>query len=109
MMTMDGSIVGTPAYMAPEQLTGGAVDGRTDVFGLGVMTYELLTGRLPFGTGSIAEIAVRQTVGVTEMSSAGRAVPAKIEAAVRTALQPDPSLRPSSPLAFANLLQEGLR
>lgn len=109
MMTMEGSVVGTPAYMAPEQLKGGAVDGRTDVFGLGVMTYEMLTGRLPFGTGSIAEIAVRQMQPLAPLGAPGRPVPPRLEDAIVTALQSNPALRPPSPLALANLLQEGLK
>ncbi|UQA60878.1 protein kinase domain-containing protein [Polyangium aurulentum] len=48
-VTGEGVMVGTPAYMAPEQLRGDPVDARTDQFGWGVLAYELLTGRLPFG------------------------------------------------------------
>ena len=54
-LTATGSILGTPAYMAPEQIRGGSVDGRTDVYSLGVTIYELILGKNPFLAADMIE------------------------------------------------------
>jgi serine/threonine-protein kinase len=101
VLTVEGMIVGTPAYMAPEQLRSGLPDARTDVFSLGVITYEMLTGELPFGRGSLAEVILAQARGVPPTDGA---VPPAVDRAVRAALEPDPDRRPASPQAFAHLV-----
>lgn len=55
--TRTGAIIGSPAYMSPEQITGGRVDGRTDIFALGVTLYQLLTGHFPFQGETLAALA----------------------------------------------------
>jgi tetratricopeptide (TPR) repeat protein len=55
--TRSGVVLGTPAYLSPEQATSGAVDGRSDLFALGTLLYEAITGRTPFAGNSFIEIA----------------------------------------------------
>lgn len=59
-LTMTGSIMGTPAYMSPEQIDGGHVDARSDVYSLGLLAWELLTGRQPWAGLSLVSIAKKQ-------------------------------------------------
>jgi hypothetical protein len=102
MVTAAGMLVGTPAYMAPEQFHGAAPDARTDVFSLGVIAYEMLSGELPFGRGSLADVVLSQARGVRPMPAAD--VPPSLDLAVRTALETDPGRRPATAQAFAHLL-----
>jgi serine/threonine-protein kinase len=59
--TKTGTILGTPSYMSPEQLAGKKVDGRSDLFSLGVMLFQLLTGTLPFSADSMASLMFKIT------------------------------------------------
>lgn len=62
-LTAEGTLVGTPYYMSPEQAAGRVIDARTDVYAMGVMMYEALAGKLPFEAGTIGELFVRIGAG----------------------------------------------
>ena len=102
LVTAAGIIIGTPAYMAPEQLHGVPPDARSDVFSLGVIAFEMLTGDLPFGRGSLADIVLAHARGVVPSLGTGQG--AALDSAVRAALDPDPDKRPPTVRAFAELL-----
>lgn len=83
-LTTRGAALGTPRYMAPEQIKGGPVDGRTDQFGWGVLAYELLEGRSPFsGVDALATMAAV----LTEEPPPMRGAPAEVAAVVGRALR----------------------
>jgi len=92
-----GIIVGTAAYMAPEQALGRSVDGRADLYALGVLLYELTTGRLPF-TGDDALTIVSQHVHapVVPQEYLGPELPRALEAVILRLLAKDPAQRFSS-------------
>lgn len=102
-LTAAGMIVGTPAYMAPEQLRGVVPDARSDVFSLAVIAFEMLTGELPFGRGSLAEIVLGHARGAPAFP-AGPAVPEGLQQAVGAALETDAARRTRSAEAFARQL-----
>jgi serine/threonine-protein kinase len=105
-ITQVGSVVGTAAYLAPEQVRGEEATPATDVYALGVVLYQFLTGRLPYEGSSLAELAVRQqNEKPLPPDTYNSEVPETLGAAVLRALEGDPSRR----YASADELAAGLR
>jgi serine/threonine-protein kinase len=92
--TRTGIVLGTPSYMSPEQLAGKHVDGRSDLFSLGVTLFQLAAGRLPFAAESMAGLMYKITHEATPDIRAFRAdVPAELAAILLRALDKDPDAR----------------
>jgi eukaryotic-like serine/threonine-protein kinase len=88
--TKTGMVLGTPSYMSPEQLSGKKVDGRSDLFSLGVTLYQLLTGRLPFQADSMATLMFKIANEPHPAASVARPdLPAPISAIIDRALEKD--------------------
>ncbi|MBK7396536.1 MAG: serine/threonine protein kinase [Myxococcales bacterium] len=100
--TRRGSIVGTPAYMSPEQALAQAVDERSDLWSLGATVYRLLTGQLPFGTANLPEIGFRIVGQPAKPPSAHvPELPAAIDAWMEKALAKTPDDRFADALEMA--------
>ena len=93
--------MGTPAYMAPEQLRAAPPGPRTDVFALGVIAYEMLAGDLPFGRGTLTDVVLAQARGARRLSERDAGIAGPVCDAVMRALSMDPEGRPLSAHAFA--------
>jgi beta-lactam-binding protein with PASTA domain/predicted Ser/Thr protein kinase len=93
-MTETGSIMGTAQYLSPEQAQGHPVDARSDLYSIGVVLYELLTGRVPFDAESAVTIALKQvSEEPVPPSHYNPAVSDQLEDVVMRALQKDPAFR----------------
>ncbi len=106
-LTAAGAAVGTPYYMAPEQAWGGEVDARADIYALGVVLYEMLTGRRPYEAPTVPclmlRVMERSTACVTELRPE---VPDELAAVVHRALSPHPEDRFQSAEALRAALYE---
>ncbi|MGA2150124.1 MAG: protein kinase, partial [Bryobacteraceae bacterium] len=100
---------GTPAYMAPEQLEGREVSAQSDLYALGLVFYEMFTGKPAHRADTMAEILElrRSSAGVTNPSQLASDIDPAVERAILRCLEPDPKLRPASAMALAASLPGG--
>jgi serine/threonine protein kinase len=96
-LTTIGLAIGTPGYMAPEQVMGHEIDRRADIYAMGVLTFEMLTGRLPFIGSNRMEVAYA-TVNAPVPSAAklNQALPDELDALLTRVLAKDPGQRPQT-------------
>jgi len=95
-LTQQGMVLGTPPYMSPEQFTGRPIDARSDIYSLAVMSYEMLTGKLPFQADTAWEWATQhmtQPPIPIESMAEGLRAPESMRAAIRRALEKSPDAR----------------
>src|ERR1035437_7472377 len=105
-MTLTGSIMGTAQYLSPEQAQGFAVTAASDIYSIGVILYELLTGVVPFEGESAVAIAFKQVSAQPRPpSELNPALPASLDAVVMRALAKDPAARYSDADALIAALQ----
>ena len=112
LLTTPGLVVGTPRYMSPEQLTGAAVDTRSDIYALGIIAFQMLTGRMPFPSASreeeltISWALQRLTTQPLALADVKPDVqwPAAAEDVLAHALARDPGDRPATAAALAQSL-----
>jgi len=108
-MTATGSVLGTPAYMAPEQCTGKKVDARCDVFSLAVVLYELLVGRRPFPGAKITEVMLailQKEPAKPSLADPERYVSPEWDAVVLKGLEKNPEDRFQTASEFAHAVRE---
>jgi tRNA A-37 threonylcarbamoyl transferase component Bud32 len=106
-MTRQGRIIGTLEYLAPERIQGKPADTRSDLYSVGVMLFEMLSGRLPFQSDSEYELLQQQVQKAPpEFGSLGVRVPADVESAVRKALEKNPERRYAAAEEFSAALTE---
>jgi serine/threonine-protein kinase len=108
-VTQVGSVLGTAAYLSPEQAQGKEAGPASDIYSLGVCAYQLLTGRLPYEYSSLTELALKQqNEGFEPIRHFRREVPSELDKAIQLTLSRSPEARYGSALELAEALEAGM-
>jgi serine/threonine protein kinase len=109
-ITQVGSVLGTAAYLAPEQARGEDAGPRADLYSLGVVAYQLLSGRLPYEATSLSELALKQQrEAPLRLEDLNPSVPPALAQAVALALAIEPEARPASAAELERAIADGAR
>jgi serine/threonine-protein kinase len=103
--------VGTPAYISPEQVRGEDIGFRSDLYSVGVILYELLSGQLPFRREETMDVLLAHATDLPPSFAdigAGEAIPLAVERVVMSCLQKDPNLRPASARDLAQAFEQAI-
>jgi serine/threonine-protein kinase len=109
-ITQVGSVLGTAAYLSPEQARGDEAGPRADLYSLGVVTYQLISGRLPYEANSLSELALKQQrEAPVPLDQLDPRVPHALAQAVAMSVAIDQRARPADALELAESIQDGAR
>jgi serine/threonine protein kinase len=104
-LTRVGAIMGTPLYMSPEQCGGGKVDTRSDIYSLGVIAYQMLTGEPPFAGNTSTVMRAHREQQPQQLRERATKIPKRAAAVVMSALSKNPGERPQTAFAFSSALR----
>lgn len=104
-LTQVGTVLGTPAYMSPEQIQGQVLDYRSDLYSLGIVVYEMLSGRTPFGGATTALLYAQVNLVPPDIRALNPQLPAHVSSALSVMLAKNPSDRFPSATAFVQALK----
>jgi serine/threonine protein kinase/formylglycine-generating enzyme required for sulfatase activity len=109
-LTKTGFVLGTPVYMSPEQLLGEPLDGRSDIYSLAIIVFEMLSGRLPFEGDNPQAVMMKRVMGQPiRLRALAPSVSEAVENAVMSGLERDPNARIANVEAFASELKRALQ
>jgi serine/threonine protein kinase len=104
-LTHAGALMGTPLYMSPEQCRGLPLDARADIYSLGVIAYQMLTGAPPFAGDMLRVIEQHTGSSPRPLRERNARVPKRVARVIMSALEKEPSARPQTAVAFADALR----